>query len=450
MVKYIKNNHGSVLMVLLVVFAILSLLGTTIMGIGVTNIKMKLINSKANYNLYIAESGVDESYGIIGNLVDYAIKEGNKAVKEFMDQIDLSDEGPYVNSDGTVDYDIIKRDQNKKFKKRYQLCIEKNIKVNVENVSNYKNDDENGVFHIEINNKNIKFHQELLVINLSSEFSKDEISRKIEAKFKIYTPEYDMPYYTKTTVYSLPIEPVWNRTFFVNKDIDIYNGTINIDGNIYINGIENGGINLKGNNIKFQIKGDIITGHNLNIYGTNNIIKIDGDFCGKNLLTKDAINTLSIKGNYNEVSNKNLYIGNQINFDNLDYRKEQNKNDIIFINNDKDITLDINKDFTIKNRDIYGLIITKGDIKISENINYNGAIISDGNVEILGDGTKKFKFDREYVAKGIIKYNLINIFSNNTSDLIDIQLVEDIGEGKLKNVVIRDQLIEMTNWHIIR
>ncbi|MGH4118663.1 hypothetical protein [Clostridium sp.] len=86
-----KNKKGSSLLLVLIVCSILSILGMSMISMATSNYKMKILKGNIKTNMYASESGIDESYGIIGKMVDEAIIKGNDEVKIFMVTLDLNE-----------------------------------------------------------------------------------------------------------------------------------------------------------------------------------------------------------------------------------------------------------------------------------------------------------------------------------------------------------------------
>ncbi|MBU3193037.1 hypothetical protein [Clostridium algidicarnis] len=100
-----------------------------------------------------------------------------------------------------------------------------------------------------------------------------------------------------------------------------------------------------------------------------------------------------------------------------------------------------------------GIIIAKGDIELKGDINFQGLIITDGNITIKDSGNKHIVYDSKDVKynvaknynylKGILKNN-----DNNYTEKIEVDASYVIDENIKNNT--RDSLITTSNWKIIK
>lgn len=100
-----------------------------------------------------------------------------------------------------------------------------------------------------------------------------------------------------------------------------------------------------------------------------------------------------------------------------------------------------------------GIIITKGDIEIKGDIDFQGLIITDGNITIKDSGNKHIVYDSKDVKynvaknynylKGILKNN-----DNNYTEKIEVDASYVIDENIKNNT--RDSLVTTSNWKIIK
>lgn len=90
--KLLKDNEGSTLMLILITIAILAMLGTALLSMSLMNVTMKSNEKRLQSTQYLAESGIDQAYGIVGKFVEDAIKEGinrtNTDMKALLTELD--------------------------------------------------------------------------------------------------------------------------------------------------------------------------------------------------------------------------------------------------------------------------------------------------------------------------------------------------------------------------
>ena len=68
-----SSNQGSVLISVLVIFAVLSTLGMALLGLSTLNYKMKLVTQRQKNAFYLAESALEEAYALILKEVETTI-----------------------------------------------------------------------------------------------------------------------------------------------------------------------------------------------------------------------------------------------------------------------------------------------------------------------------------------------------------------------------------------
>lgn len=291
MLKYIANNKGSTLVMLMIIMTILTLLGVTILTISVTNFKFKVINSEVKRNFYITEAGLDEAYNITKNLIKEAIEEGNKSVDDFIMDLDLGEGSIYIKEDGTIDLEALNQVQNELFKDAYKTYVLKNIKNRLENSNNYTIESDGIKPQIRVLNDSFSFSEDKLELDIESTFIKDEIEKKIKVSLIISVPNYNEPYYIASTVTEIPINTVWQKAIASDGNMLIYSGNVEITGDIFVKGVNNsGGISMKGSDVIFNVDGNIITKNNIEINSSNNNVDINGNIFAKNFIISEGTN----------------------------------------------------------------------------------------------------------------------------------------------------------------
>lgn len=229
--KRIFNQKGSTLIIVLIIFSILSVLGTTMFSLAVSNYKMKLINSKSKKNFYFAEAGIEEVYGLIGNLVEESIKEGNESADNYLKSINFEKKSvPYINEDGSINKEYIELQQKIKFKNKFINYFNDNIKKVIENENNYITS-KKGNFDIEVK----EYDENTNVIKIQSNFNKDGVSKKIIAKYHISIPEYNQPYYIESVVKEVPKYDFITRSITTDGNLIFLKGNSEINGSVVVN-----------------------------------------------------------------------------------------------------------------------------------------------------------------------------------------------------------------------
>ncbi|WP_427339176.1 hypothetical protein [Caloranaerobacter sp. DY30410] len=146
--------------------------------------------------------------------------------------------------------------------------------------------------------------------------------------------------------------------------------------------------------------------------------------------------------------------------DKVDYNSK--KRELIILNKDNEnfaiigpngdksaLPKDVNK-VSIDNDSVKGLIITNGDIYLLGEINFVGSIITTGNIYIYNDDMKKISYSIDTVAKLIYKNDITNIFRNSSNNKIVLESDIDINKAEHGNGIQITDLIEVSNWKLIR
>lgn len=77
-----RVKKGSSLLLVIILMGIISILGVSISGLALVTYRSRAVNSTSKINLYAAEAGIEEVYGIIGRYIDKAIEYANEKVEE--------------------------------------------------------------------------------------------------------------------------------------------------------------------------------------------------------------------------------------------------------------------------------------------------------------------------------------------------------------------------------
>lgn len=274
--KY-KSKKGSSLISLLVIMGVLVIISISVLSLTVGDYKLRIHESNRIKNLYKAESGLEETYGILGNIVDNAVLEGNEAVANKLDSLG--------------DYDLKDKDisdiQNSEFKAAYKNKVVEDIKKLIQDNSGFlliKSEEIGPKVLCENTIGDIKFNNEdKLILNLKSTFITDgpqanAIERTIASRFIIDSPEYNNPFSVETVKVNLPIRNIWSKALYADKNLKVL-GEANIHGDIYARGDDAGdseykGIIIDGTSSKLQLSGEAITAQDTILKGNNSSLII--------------------------------------------------------------------------------------------------------------------------------------------------------------------------------
>jgi hypothetical protein len=77
-----KSNKGSTLILIIICIAFVSILGTLLLSLTISNLQMKSIDHKSKSNFYNAESALDEIKAGLGEKTAYALETAYKKIME--------------------------------------------------------------------------------------------------------------------------------------------------------------------------------------------------------------------------------------------------------------------------------------------------------------------------------------------------------------------------------
>lgn len=269
-----KVKKGSTLVMVIIIFSILSILGIAISSLAVSSYKVRAVKANVNKNLYASEAGLEEAYAIIGNAVDVAIEEGNKAVNDFMAELNITDFLGFKTED-SIDEERISVEQNTRFRKAFVKALlgdewdidpitkktpDAAVKV-IESVNDASLEFKyNNVTSPDVTAKlseiasivdytsDTEIVNPLLTITITSNFKLNELEKVLMADYDIHVPSYKGTYYLETIPKEVPQSVVWTKGLAAGGDININTGA-NIDGEVFSGNDIN--INAEGAAVRF-------------------------------------------------------------------------------------------------------------------------------------------------------------------------------------------------------
>lgn len=323
------KKSGSSLLLVLMAFTVLITFGMAVLSLTLSSYRKRIVEGKVQNNFYLSEAGLDIAYGKIGKVVDEAIQAGDDGVTVLMEgidqapnyttessitisRLDLNHErdvvlngghSDYINDDGSLNQSNINKKQNEVFQEVYKDYVQRNIGDRVE--GNYNLEDSSGVNpSIQIlndSNNPLQFNSqdntESMSVNLISTYNKNNITKKVSACYDILVPDYKDTYYVKTTVINLPKNPIWRKALSVGGDMDISNGAVNINGDIFVQGTgtRNSGIDINGSGANITVAGRMLTNGNLQASASNTLVDVKGNLYAKNVIIKEGADDSTIK-----------------------------------------------------------------------------------------------------------------------------------------------------------
>ena len=359
MKKKPKIKKGSSLVAVLLVFFILTILGTAMLSLTLASYKRRSAETKIKSNLYASESGLAEAYSIIGKYVDKAYEEGNENVENELailldgekEKLEKGVTSNYIDADGNINTTEIEKFESNKFTSAYKAYMSNSLaeaelsdvskgklKEELKNPKNYTALNANGGSAIkpainvvdEIDNNGVKiiskFEEdkdkvEKYNLVLQSTFNVDDFEKIIQARYVIKVPTYS----NANKLIRLTKNPVWSKAICADKDMKIKNGPVTITGDIYVKGNESTdknkdvGIILESAESKLKVNGDLATAGNLETIYDKDVpvekgskIEVNGNVYAKNVITSNGANGSSISTNQSalpdEKSDGSIYV----------------------------------------------------------------------------------------------------------------------------------------------
>lgn len=161
----LKNKDGSTLLLMVMIIAAVIMLGTTLLGITMSQYKIRKSNSDIRRAFYLSETGINEAYLDVYDLINIA---SNHALLKAEEHLSLNSD------DITGATDI--------FKSNYKQYV-------INNVLNYINN--NGNPKIKVVTDSLKFENEKLIIKVSSKYiSSGGVEKTIAADIIISIPDF--------------------------------------------------------------------------------------------------------------------------------------------------------------------------------------------------------------------------------------------------------------------
>lgn len=298
--KYIACKKGSTMVLLVIAIGVISLLGTSVLGVTMMNYKVKKTNTEIKEAFYMAESGLDHSYAKAYELVSEAVQHANKEAENFIalfsyDNPDLDslmtlyplciekdEEDPELIG---MNYKFIEKEIQKQAEKEFRRYYEEYLTTF--NYDNKGNDDiktavatpaeSNPAVTVSGNYEWTAVHgddKEKMTLSINSEYkNKKNIYKTTTVNLIVYTPEYNEPYIVETEV--IPVNPFWKKLIVAENLTIMDNNSISFDGDVFIN-------------------------QNVILHGNGNV-----DF-EKDLAVKEDVDIRSSK----TINTKNVYTGN--------------------------------------------------------------------------------------------------------------------------------------------
>lgn len=239
-----RKKKGSSLLMVIAIFGILTILGTSILGVVTANYKLRKEENERIKNLYGAESGIDEAYATMCKIIDEAINEGVNA-------------GEKLGNESTIEK------RNIEFRRTFVNYINKKdegelCKLEKEVASVSKGDDTDGKKVSIIGKLEKKDSFEDRNFTITSTFQdENKKSKTVEVNYKIRVPES----YKDIKTVDGQLSPIIKYSIATDENLNISNCNSNsfaVNGDVWVKGKKDKDTNNKIDFISGKYAGGII------------------------------------------------------------------------------------------------------------------------------------------------------------------------------------------------
>lgn len=237
-----RKKNGSSLLMVIAIFGILTILGTSILGVVTANYKLRKEENERIKNLYSAESGIDEAYVVMCRVIDEAINEGVNA-------------GEKLGNESTIEK------RNIEFRRTFVNYINKKdegelCKLEKEVASVSKGDDTDGKKVSIIGKLEKKDSFEDRNFTITSTFQdENKKNRTVKVTYKIKIPQ---SYKDRFTVDG-ELRPIINYSIATDENLNVSTcNSLDVNGDIWVKGKKDKDTNNKIDFISGKYAGGII------------------------------------------------------------------------------------------------------------------------------------------------------------------------------------------------
>lgn len=336
--KKLLNKNGSTLLMVIIMVAALTILGTALISMTMMSVNMKYNDYRAKKSMYFAEAGIDEVYAIVGKYVDDALVYATGSTEKYMEDLIIYVTTPETLYDGELYYNIIYYDsdgkyldgafnqtalqdiadrQFKEYFKEYfnrtesngDNIVEKNFETSINSMTSIGGHPPTVTYDTI---SDFAVGGEFNISGLTSTFTYENLARKtITTDIVIKEPTVQYPLKVVENKIAVARNPLWqNAIVSSNGDIQFKNGITEIKGDIYALGksadnplkaLEYGGVVVNDGNV--TVIGDVVS---------KNYVQTRGNFSTLNISNAHVYcNSLTIQETANgskiNIDNSNVY-----------------------------------------------------------------------------------------------------------------------------------------------
>ncbi|MDR3586652.1 MAG: hypothetical protein P4L59_15265 [Desulfosporosinus sp.] len=267
--RHLKCNQGITMGMVLIIMSVLSILGIATLSLALSAYRLQMSDKRIKSTFYVADSELDQAYGLISIKIKAAISEGNVAVnQEVQTEIETEREDAILNptthvahwlkSDGTVDEGYL-TDQLanspillNKMQDAYKAYLgdesQSHISESLTTTGNYKQISEASpdpdIISIILGTITnfIGDPSKPMVIPLQYKVIHDagkgdqEVTQQVSAEFNIQVPPKIIGYQTAVNSIPLQDQPLWRTALASYNNIDLSGPNIKVSGDVFAKG----------------------------------------------------------------------------------------------------------------------------------------------------------------------------------------------------------------------
>ena len=152
----LKKKKGSSMIAVLLIFAILTIVGVSMLSLTVSDYQMRVASSKKTQSLYASDSGINDVYGLIKNIVFQAIEKGNQAAETEMNNFNNDPHNTKYTEGitGLFSETKLKNELNNQFQSAYKAYVTEHIKQGTRDI-------EDGIFVDVLSGINVSLYTDI-------------------------------------------------------------------------------------------------------------------------------------------------------------------------------------------------------------------------------------------------------------------------------------------------
>lgn len=338
--RYLKLNQGMTMGMVLIMMSVLSILGVATLSLAVSAYRVQMSDKRVKSTFYVADSALDQAYGLIGTQIKEAIIAGNAAVNQkVQEEIEAEREDEILNpetheakwlkSDGSIDEAYLKTqletdpDLLKIMQTTYAHYMNAKITVlepDIQLIGNYQAilDDTPETITIDALNKRLFFEtdphdstkNDMLIplqFKVKHLAGDQEVIQQVKADFNVKVPDKIIGYQTAVNNVSLQDQPLWRTALTSYKNVN-FSGNfasplkkgITVKGDIFAKGTipadlkdlkTFGGITAgkSSNYTKVTINGNAYSNSNVQANSDNTSIRVMGSGLTGNIYSDNLV-----------------------------------------------------------------------------------------------------------------------------------------------------------------